>query len=303
MENTLSSETQTKEKNMFKNKKVSILIISTLALILAVGLVAFSPFDSASAATPEDGLAHRGGPGGFDPRPPRDNEDTYLLDALGITAEELQAAHEAAQAAAIDQALEEGLITQTQVDRLTQNRFRNFQLFAGPDSGIDMESLLAEALGISVDELSAARESAKAAAIEQAIADGKITEEQAALMEARQSLSNFVEKDELVAKALGISTEELQVAQEDGKRIPDLLEELGLDQETCEANLQAAHEEMLQQAVEDGILTQEQADLILENGLDEAHGGGPGRFDHFPGGREGSLRGFPGRPDNGGMGE
>ncbi|HBX68732.1 MAG TPA: hypothetical protein DEH25_04955 [Chloroflexi bacterium] len=35
---------------MSKNKKVSILIISTLALILAVGLVAFAPFDNASAA-------------------------------------------------------------------------------------------------------------------------------------------------------------------------------------------------------------------------------------------------------------
>jgi len=286
---------------MFKNKKVSILIISTLALILAVGLVAFAPLDSASAAIPEDGLAHRGGqggPGGFEPRPPRDSEDTYLLDALGITAEELQAAQDAAQGAAIEQALEDSLITQTQADRLTQNGFHNFQLFAGPDSGIDMESLLAEALGISVDELTAARESAKAAAIEQAITDGKITEEQAALMEARQALQNYIEKDELVAKALGISAEELQAAQEDGKRIPDLLVELGLDQETYEANLQAAHEEMLQLAVEDGVLTQEQADLLSENGLDNPHGRVPGGFDRFPGGRD-----FPARPGNGGMGE
>jgi len=235
---------------MFKNKKVSTIIISVLALTLAIGLVAFAPIETASAAEP----VGKEGPGGS--RGDRGSrggkrgsgfggEDNFLANELGITIEELQTAFEEARS--------------------------NFE---GPGSETDMNTLLADALGITVEELDAAREAARDAAIEQALADGKITEEQVALMEARQALKNYMEKDEVLAKALGISVDELETAKEDGKRISDLLEELGIDQETFQANMQIAHEETLQQAVEDGIITQEQADQISESGFARSPGRG-----------------------------
>jgi hypothetical protein len=272
---------------MFKNKKVSLIIISALALTLALGLVAFN---SVSAAGSTDGTPHRGGPGGFRPGP---GDETYLADALGISAEELQAAYADAQAAAVDQALAEGLITQAQADRLTENGFGGFQMLVGPDSTIDIETLLAEAIGISMDELSVAREGAKAAAIEQALADGKITEQQVALMDAREALNGYVEKDALLADALGLTPEELAAAQEEGQRIPDLLEELGMTQEDFDAAMQAAHQEALAQAVADGVITQEQADLLAENDFSALQG---------QGGR-GDRGGQPRDPGNGVPGE
>lgn len=278
---------------MFKNKKLSLIIFGALALTLALGLVAFSSIDVASAAGPEgDGFNRGRGPRGDNLGSPGDQE--YLAEALGISTEELQTAYQTAQEAAVEQALEEGLITEAQAERLQNGNFKHLQMFVGSDNALDMDAFLADALGISADELSAAREAAKDAALEQALADGRITEEQIALMEARQALQDYIEKDELTAEALGITVEELEAAQADGQRIPDLLEELGLEKEDYEANLQAAHEEMLQQAVEDGVITQEQADMLLENDLpgmrdSGGHGRSPGRS---------HPEDFQGRPGN-----
>ena len=61
-----------------------------------------------------------------------------------------------------------------------------------------------------------------------------------------------------------------------------MIEELGFTQEEFEANMQALREDALQQAVQDGVITQEQADLLLENGYDGFRSlGGHG----FPAGR------------------
>ena len=259
---------------MFKNKKHTIVIASLLVAALAFGLMALVPNNIASAADfNETGIAHQGGPGGQN-RGPRERDNTYLADALGITQDELQAAFEEARAA--------------------------------HEAGGETEKgeNLAAALGITVDELEAAQEAAKDAAIAQALADGKITEEQVALKEAHEALRNYMEKDEMLAKALGISVDELTAAQEDGKRIPDLLDELGLDEETFRANMDAAREDALNQAVADGVITQEQADQIQENGLGGPDGkGGPGRGGRpgggsFPGSKrpEGDDSGRPSRP-------
>ena len=248
---------------MIKNKNFSLIVIAASALILALGFVAFAPVDTASAAEATKHSGPRGGRHGLG------SENTYLAEALGITVEELQAAHEEARS--------------------------NFE---GPGSETDRDTLLAEALGISIEELTAARETARQAAIEAALAEGKITEEQVALMEARQALKNYIEKDALFAKALGMTVEDLETAKENGQRIPDLLEELGIEQEDFQANMQAEWEAALQQAVEDGVVTQAQADQILENGFQGKRGfGGHGRF---PDGRDGSKspRNFTDQPGN-----
>jgi len=280
---------------MSKHKKISLIAIGALVLTLALGLVAFAPFDSASAAVSDDGFSHGRGPGGFRPG---GTDDDALADALGISVEELQSARETVKAAALEQAVADGELTQEQADQIADGSLFNSRARFMP-MGVEGDSLLAEALGISVEELQAARQRVQATAIEQALADGKITEEQAEMMGAYQAIQSYMQKDEMTAKALGITVDELNAAQEDGQRLPDLIEKLGFTQEDFESNMQALQEETLQQAVQDEVITQEQANLMLENGYDGFRG--LGEYGS-PAGRRSFERpeGFFGRPDNGG---
>ena len=68
----------------------------------------------------------------------------------------------------------------------------------------------------------------------------------------------------VIADLLGITVEELQEALEGGATVRDLLDEAGIDAETVQQALEAARIEAIEQAVEDGELTQEQADRLLE---------------------------------------
>ena len=163
---------------------------------------------------------------------------------------------------------------------------------------IDHGQRLADALGITVHELEAAQETAHEAAIAQAIEDGVITQEQADEMQAQrelhESLMAYIDRDALMAQAMGMTAEELQAAFDAGKTIPDLLVERGLDAETLHENMAAAHEAALAQAVEDGVITQEQADE-MQDGRGMMPGGrmmpsGEGRR---PRGRGGFDRGMP----------
>ncbi|MCB0112713.1 MAG: hypothetical protein KDD84_01430, partial [Caldilineaceae bacterium] len=125
---------------------------------------------------------------------PDGNKDEYLAEALGITVDELDAAQEAAAAAALQQAVDEGLITQEQADQITERGVGRF----GPHVGrihsdtIDPQALLADALGITVEELESAQQSAKDAALAQAIEDGVITQEQADRIQARSALQPYL---------------------------------------------------------------------------------------------------------------
>ena len=68
-----------------------------------------------------------------------------------------------------------------------------------------------------------------------------------------------------IAELLGISVEELEEAFANGETIRTLVEESGLDMVEVQTALQAARAEMLQQAVADGSITQEQADQMLNH--------------------------------------
>jgi hypothetical protein len=148
-----------------------------------------------------------------------------------------------------------------------------------------MHEALAGALDITVEELESAQQEAHAVVIEQALEEGIISEEQADLMLATAELKATIDLDALVAEALGITVETLEEAREEGKTIRDLVEELGLDATTVGENLKAARIAALEQAVADGIITQEQADQILSH----PRAGLPGH------GRARGPRGF-GRP-------
>lgn len=260
------------------NRKLIIISLSLVALLVA-GAFGFVAYRSASAANaayqirqaipgvvPQmdggRGLRGGGGMGGFGYR----QED--LATALGITVEELQTATQKAAEAALKQAVEEGLITQAQADEMAARQgdlpFGGRMFGWLQAKGIDFQAHLAEALGISVSELQAAYQKAAQIALQRAVDEGRITQEQADLMQARQAL---------------------------------------FSSETFQNAMQEAFKNAVQQAVQAGVITQAQADLILQNmeaqpampdgmpGMGGPHGAPHGGFHDGPGG---FFPGFPG---------
>lgn len=233
-------------------------------LTLVTGAVAVAAFALVvSVASPQTASAH-GGPGGYGAN------DTYLAEALGITTAELQAAQQEAYEAAIDQALAEGLITQAQADALKERSagrlgrgLRRFGML-GSDT-IDMEALLAKALGISATELEAAKTEARDAAVAAAVEAGNISQEQADQIKARQALQDYFQEQGLQDK------------------------------------IRSLYEDAVAAAVKAGVISQEQADQILSNqsfGFGMRGFGGPdfGRHGGRGHGRGGFGPGFDAPP-------
>lgn len=213
-----------------------------LAVIAMTAMV--MPAGTVSAASAQNG------------RGPSGQNDTYLADALGVTVDELTSAYTAAREAAIDQAVADGTLTQEQADALKSGDGRIDGRGVGP-VGLDrdaQEALVAEQLGITVDELDAAKTEANDARLAAAVAAGDITQEQVDAMEAQQAFRDYLNQDDV------------------------------------QAQLQAAYASVVQGAVDAGVITQEQADTILSNT------NGFGHFGEMPGfgGRHGGPRGFGG---------
>ncbi|MGC9397809.1 MAG: hypothetical protein ACP5HM_01590 [Anaerolineae bacterium] len=119
----------------------------------------------------------------------REDYDALLAEELDVTVEELQAAREAAHEQVLEQALEDGVITEEQ--------YENAQMRMALRPYLDPQALMAEALGVSEDELAEKTlaewmeeleldretlidrlEDAYEAALDQAVADGIITEDE-----------------------------------------------------------------------------------------------------------------------------
>lgn len=273
---------------MLKNKKRIVLVLASLVLVAAAaGIWWFGTPTTARAAANLQSLTQSAMPGlldegylnhggGWDfPGIKGDIDYQQLLaDALGITVDDLQAAYQTARDAAIDKAVEEGLITQEQADEMQvwggfgrRGGFGSFGRFPQgvANSDIDENTLLADALGITVDELQTAREIANQSAINQAIAAGLITQEQVDAMQARKNLMSYLDRDTLLAKVLGMSVEDLETAYDNGETLSTLMGAKGLDAAAVREKLQAAYTEALAQAVKDGVITQEQVDEMLQD--------------------------------------
>lgn len=101
---------------------------------------------------------------------------------------------------------------------------------------------------------------------------------------------------EAVADVLNMSTDEVSAALKDGKSLQDLADEAGVDMQAVKDALRAVREtsmrDRIAQAVEDGTMTQEKADWLLE-GLDKGFLGGKGFG--FGSGRGGRGQGEPGQ--------
>ncbi len=164
----------------------------------------------------------------------------------------------------------------------------------GGMKGAVSDAELATALGIDLSKLQEAQATARVEALEQAVSDGLITQKQADAYSSGDSRSavpggmrwlteNGIDYDALLAKALGISSDELQAAQQKAKdaRIASAVAGGSITQEQADlmagqkalfaneefqASMQSAYETAVQQAVKDNVITQAQADLILDEG-------------------------------------
>lgn len=190
-----------------------------------------------------------------------------------------------------------------------------------------LHETVADILGISVDEYDAALESAQERVLGEAVKDGWLTQDQADRMQERMDegfgrgmhggfpgtrgdkfgpgRGSFMGAPEnsllgVAAEKLNITQQELQDELQDGKSIADVASEKGVELQGIADAYLAQLEESLNQAVEDGRITQNHADLMLtraqENVMDQLEntwencmpggtwgGGRPSRFRDFPG--------------------
>jgi polyhydroxyalkanoate synthesis regulator phasin len=191
------------------------------------------------------------------------------------------------------------------------------------DFGAKFREAIASALGIDVETYDAAVETARDQVVEEAVAEGWLTEDQAQRMQERMDQGfgepgmgkgfmgprgGFMGRDGdsiigLIAEELDLSMQDLFAELQDGKTLGELAAEKGVDVEAVTAKYLAQLEENLKQAVEDGKITQNQADLMLkqaeERVPDLLNNTWEGRFPGgHPGGRRpGGTWGFPGQSD------
>ncbi|MGB1251583.1 MAG: hypothetical protein ACPG8W_13280 [Candidatus Promineifilaceae bacterium] len=175
---------------------------------------------------------------------------------------------------------------------------------------IDRAAIVAEALGITVDELKAARQegttlnelaeangttmdavkevlvTATVDAVNQAVADGDITQERADMVLAKIELKSlahdiFNKEDAatIAAEMLGITVDELKAARKEGTKLNELAEANGTTAEAIKEAVKSAREAAIQAAVDDGTLTAEQGEQLL-NGRGHKKGHGFGGHKH-----------------------
>ncbi|MGB3715728.1 MAG: hypothetical protein WA996_14965 [Candidatus Promineifilaceae bacterium] len=211
--------------------------------------------------------------------------DELIADELGVTVEDLQGAY----AAAFEAASEDGAF--------------GFPGHRGFDKDGEYESYLEDALadiGVTIDELKAAQEAVKAIRLGELVEEGYLTEDQLSMMEAQQALKEYIDPEALMtdaAEALGIELPDPKAALEEGFApwaLMEQLEEQGITIQDVMDAVQAAYENAISQAVVDGVIDGDQAELILENSFGGMLGfGGTHSF--------GGMRGFGGMHDFDGM--
>jgi hypothetical protein len=173
--------------------------------------------------------------------------------------------------------------------------------YHGRDQGAGDEDL-AGALGITAEELQAARQKVYADRLRQAVEEGTLTQDQANTLLAMQALKGYLDHSAIMAQALGLSLEEFEAAHEDGT-LSELLADI--TPADLQERMQSAVEDAVQQAVDDNVITAEQAALVLERlqdglGMRGAYGDHHGFGGHRGHGGRGfhDFHGFRGAPQS-----
>ncbi len=160
------------------------------------------------------------------------------------------------------------------------------ELEAAHENGQNLWTL-AEAQGLTQEEFQAKMFEVRESVFEQALADGLITQEQVDQMGSRQGQAGkgMYDPDQggrpgqmgfagmedspmhdlmsaAIVDAFGLTAEELEAAHENGGNLWTLAEAQGFTMEEFQAKMAEVRESVFQQAVEDGIITQEQVDQM-----------------------------------------
>jgi polyhydroxyalkanoate synthesis regulator phasin len=149
--------------------------------------------------------------------------------------------------------------------------------------GQRFEELLAQKLGITVEQLRAAQTAARDDLLAEAVAAGRLTAEQAEQIKSRQGTFGGMMRGvgpglhmrgagggvhlnlhEIVATTLGITPEQLREEMSQGKSLAQIVTEKGISRDNVKAAIVTAHTTAINQAVANGRLTQEQADRMLQ---------------------------------------
>lgn len=154
--------------------------------------------------------------------------------------------------------------------------------------GTDFVARLAEKLGISQDKLQAAIDETQLDMVDEAVAEGRLTDEQANRIRDRiesgeglfpfggfgkgfalgRGIGHLGASVNDVADFLGMSVDELRAAMADGQSLAQVADSQGVGADKLKEYLVGQVEESVAQAVKDGRITQTQADEILANAPD-----------------------------------
>lgn len=233
-----------------------------LSGLLALGGIGLAVGESQAAATiqeiPGTVLNHfRGVQGPQIPLVNPGERDEAIAGALGITVEELQEAR---------------------------------------DEGIRLPELAAD-LEVDMAEVVDALQSLLIEEVQEAVEAGDMTQERADRILERIEMANVMRdyfgwetRLEVLADSLDLTTDELLAAREAGTSLRELLEEADVTPEEIREAMSAAREEAIEQAFEDGALTEEQKERLLDEPAWFVPRGLRGRFFRFnpPVGREGA---------------
>lgn len=221
-------------------------------------------------------------------------QEGYLAEALGISEEALDAAQSEARANALADAVANGELTQEQADQLLEGSGIRGRSFGRRGVRVNNDAYLADALGISEQALDAAKEEAAAAALADAVASGDLSQEEADLINARQEVRKYMDKDAVVADLLGMTTAEVEAARAEGQSIRELLEANGVEHEALHEAREAAREAAIDAALADGVITEAQAEALRDG--EGPAGRGFGRRGFGP--RGGGFFNAPVAPDS-----
>ena len=137
----------------------------------------------------------------------------------------------------------------------------------------DFVSKLSANLGADQSKVTKALEATKKQMLDEAVKQGKLTKEQADKIATRQNLCWFNVcgrsnkrglNDGDIAKALGITPEQLKTEYQSGKKLPQIMAEHKLTTEQFRKKMLEIKKEKLSKSVSEGKLTQEKADKILQ---------------------------------------
>jgi uncharacterized SAM-binding protein YcdF (DUF218 family) len=141
----------------------------------------------------------------------------------------------------------------------------------------DFVAKLAANLGIDQDKVTAAIEATKKQMLDEAVQQGKITQEQADKIAARKDrgfcgfgfgegkMGHRSRNLDGIANILGITSEQLKAELESGKDMKDILTEHGLTMEQFREKMQEQRKAEIERDVAEGKITREQADKMLQN--------------------------------------